>query len=56
MPIVDRPRNYTALAWHPATLSHDAAALIRQVRDEWSFGEGPVDRTARDLFLITSDS
>ena len=25
VPIVDRPRNYTALAWHPAALSRDAA-------------------------------
>ncbi|MBJ7339608.1 MAG: LysR family transcriptional regulator [Mycolicibacterium sp.] len=40
VPITDRPRNYTALAWHPGNLSDDAAALIRQVRDEWSFGEG----------------
>ncbi|WP_242453288.1 LysR family transcriptional regulator [Mycolicibacterium sp. P9-64] len=40
VPITDRPRNYTALAWNPAAVSHDAAALIRQVRDEWSFGEG----------------
>jgi DNA-binding transcriptional LysR family regulator len=40
VPIIDRPRNYTALAWNPAAVSHDAAALIRQVRDEWSFGEG----------------
>ena len=40
VPIIDRPRNYTALAWHPANLGDDAAALIRQVRDEWSFGEG----------------
>ncbi|WP_284231404.1 LysR family transcriptional regulator [Mycobacterium antarcticum] len=40
VPITDRPRNYTALAWHPGRLSEDAAALIRQVHDEWSFGEG----------------
>jgi DNA-binding transcriptional LysR family regulator len=40
VPIIDRPRSYTALAWNPAAVSHDAAALIRQVRDEWSFGEG----------------
>jgi DNA-binding transcriptional LysR family regulator len=47
VPIVDRPRNYTALAWHPAGLSEDAAALIRQVREEWSFGEGQsVERPA----------
>jgi hypothetical protein len=37
VPIVDRRRNYTALAWDPAHLSDDAAALIRQVRDEWGF-------------------
>ena len=40
VPITDRPRNYTALAWHPGRLSEDAAALIRQVHDEWNFGEG----------------
>jgi DNA-binding transcriptional LysR family regulator len=40
VPIVDRRRNYTALAWHPARLSKDADALVRQVRDEWSFEEG----------------
>lgn len=47
VPIVDRRRNYTALAWHPARLSEEAAALIRQVRDEWSFDEGrAVERPA----------
>jgi DNA-binding transcriptional LysR family regulator len=47
VPIVDRPRNYTALAWHPDGLSDEASALIRQVREEWSFGEGPsVERPA----------
>ncbi|MGA5462085.1 LysR family transcriptional regulator [Mycobacterium sp. NPDC050041] len=40
VPIVDRPRNYTALAWHPAGLSEEATALIRQVRNEWNFGDG----------------
>ena len=40
VPITDRPRNYTALAWHPAGLSHEAAELVRHVREEWSFGEG----------------
>jgi DNA-binding transcriptional LysR family regulator len=40
VPIVDRRRNYTALAWNPAHLSADAAALVRQVRDEWSFEDG----------------
>jgi len=39
VPIVDRPRNYTALAWHPAALSREAAALVRHVCEEWSFGE-----------------
>jgi DNA-binding transcriptional LysR family regulator len=39
VPIVDRRHSYTALAWHPARLGDDAAALIRQVRDEWSFEE-----------------
>jgi DNA-binding transcriptional LysR family regulator len=47
VPIVDRPRNYTALAWHPDRLTDDASALIRQVREEWSFGEGQsVERPA----------
>jgi DNA-binding transcriptional LysR family regulator len=40
VPIVDRRHSYTALAWHPARLGTDAAALIQQVRDEWSFEEG----------------
>lgn len=47
VPISDRPRNYTALAWHPAGLSHEAAELVRHVREEWSFGEGqPIERPA----------
>jgi DNA-binding transcriptional LysR family regulator len=47
IPITDRPRNYTALAWHPAGLSHEAAELVRHVREEWSFGEGhAVERPA----------
>jgi DNA-binding transcriptional LysR family regulator len=47
VPITDRPRNYTALAWHPAGLSHEAAELVQHVRDEWSFGEGQaVERPA----------
>jgi DNA-binding transcriptional LysR family regulator len=47
VPITDRPRNYTALAWHPAGLSHEAAELVGHVREEWSFGEGqPVERPA----------
>lgn len=47
VPITDRPRNYTALAWHPAGLSHEAAELVRHVREEWSFGEGrPTERPA----------
>ena len=47
VPITDRPRNYTALAWHPAGLSREAAELVRHVREEWSFGEGkPVERPA----------
>lgn len=40
VPIIDRPRSYVALAWHPADTSDDATALIRQVREEWNFGEG----------------
>ena len=47
VPITDRPRNYTALAWHPAGLSLEAAELVRHVREEWSFGEGQaVERPA----------
>lgn len=47
VPITDRPRNYTALAWHPAGLSREAAELVQHVREEWSFGEGkPVERPA----------
>ena len=33
VPITDRPRNYTALAWNPARLSREADALVRHVRD-----------------------
>lgn len=40
VPIVDRPRNFTALAWNPADLSSEAAALVNHVRAEWKFGEG----------------
>ncbi len=40
VPIVDRRHSYTALAWHPGRIGDEAAALIRQVRDEWSFEEG----------------
>lgn len=47
VPIVERRRNYTALAWHPARLGADAASLIRQVHDEWDFDEGhAVERPA----------
>lgn len=43
VPIIDRRRNYTALAWHPARLTKDATALIQQVRDEWSFEDGQAE-------------
>ena len=47
VPITDRPRNYTALAWHPAGLTRETAALVGHVREEWSFGEGhAVERPA----------
>ena len=47
VPITDRPRNYTALAWHPAGLTREVAELVRHVREEWSFGEGQaVERPA----------
>ncbi|MHA3023969.1 LysR family transcriptional regulator [Mycobacterium sp. BMJ-28] len=49
VPIVDRPRNYTALAWNPTTLSPEAAALVSHVREQWSFGEGEAgERSATD--------
>lgn len=49
VPIVDRPRNFTALAWHPGELSPEAAALVSHVRDHWHFGEGESgERTATD--------
>jgi DNA-binding transcriptional LysR family regulator len=47
VPITDRPRNYTALAWHPAGLSREATELVQHVREEWSFDEGKqVERPA----------
>lgn len=39
VPITDRPRSYTALAWNPAALSPQADALVRHVRAHWNFGE-----------------
>ena len=49
VPITDRPRNYTALAWHPTGLSRDAAQLVRHVRERWSFDDGPAtERPATD--------
>ena len=49
VPIIDRPRNYTALAWNPRGLSAEAAALVGHVREQWSFGEGePRERPATD--------
>ena len=50
VPIVDRPRNYTALAWHPHRLSDDASALIRQVREEWSFEDGQSEERPATYF------
>ena len=35
VPIVGRPPSYTALAWHPASLSPQADALVRHVHEEW---------------------
>ena len=50
VPIVDRPRSFTALAWNPVRLSPEAAALVRHVRDQWSFGEGEAhERSATDF-------
>ncbi len=43
VPIIDRRRNYTALAWQPTRLTKDATALIQQVRDEWSFEDGQAE-------------
>lgn len=49
VPIVDRPRSYTALAWNPATLTPEAAVLVSHVREQWSFGEGVAgERPATD--------
>lgn len=49
VPIVDRPRSYTALAWNPATLTTEASALVSHVRAHWSFGEGVAgERPATD--------
>ena len=42
VPIIDRPRNYTALAWHPATLSREAAALVSHVRRPMELRRGRI--------------
>jgi DNA-binding transcriptional LysR family regulator len=36
VPIVGRPPSYTALAWHPGSLSPQADALVRHVQEQWS--------------------
>ena len=38
VPIRDRPPSHVALAWHPASLTPQADALIRHVRQQWNFG------------------
>jgi len=48
VPIVDRPRNYTALAWNPETLNAESAALIAHVREQWSLGEDSAGGGAPD--------
>ena len=48
VPIVDRPPSYTALAWHPAGCRPQADALVRHVREHWSFGEGQALAAADD--------
>jgi DNA-binding transcriptional LysR family regulator len=40
VPITDRPRSYTALAWNPAAVSPQAETLVRHVEAEWDFAEG----------------
>ena len=39
VPITDRPQSYTALAWHPGTLSPQADALVRHVQEQWNSGD-----------------
>ena len=51
VPIIDRPPSYTALAWNPASADATGDALVRQVREQWNFGEGAVERPR----LILSD-
>jgi len=37
VPIRDRPPSHVALAWHPASLTPQADALIGHVREQWNF-------------------
>ena len=48
VPITDRPRNYTALAWHPAGLSREAArtGARTSARNGASATGKPVERPA----------
>lgn len=47
VPITDRPPSHTALAWHPATLSPQAEALVNHVQSEWNFGDVAPDDPGR---------
>jgi DNA-binding transcriptional LysR family regulator len=40
VPIVGRPPSYTALAWHPGSLSPQADALVRHVQQQWNSAPG----------------
>lgn len=50
VPIVGRPPSQTALAWLPGSLSPQADALVRHVRQEWGTIKGlaPHDDDRRD--------
>lgn len=44
VPITDRPPSVTALAWHPASLSPQAKALVSHVQAQWNLdGDGADD-------------
>ena len=51
VPITDRPRNYTALAWHPAGLSREAAELVRARPRGVELRRRQAGGTPRDLLL-----
>ena len=51
VPIVDRPRNYTALAWHPARPQPRGGAVGAARPRRVELRRGPGDRTPRDVLL-----